>query len=120
MCLQRPPSQSWSWQHLLLASRWGGCVLGVSHHPAMKPESHRVGSPGSPPSRSHKDSFEKSSPPPTPALRLSAGGLWGQGPTGLPPGAQPGSQRRQPVSTMSVKSHRGQPGFPREGGFQAA
>ena len=44
--------------------------------------------------------------------------LWGQSPSGLPPGPLPRPGRRQPASAMSVKSHRGQQSVPREGAFR--
>lgn len=113
-----PPSRNWRWQHLLQAGRRGG--LGVSHCPAMKSESRRAWSPGSPPPQASQPlpqrPFEKSSPPPSPRPRPSGGDrLWGQGPGGLPTGPRPGPGRRQPTFTMSVKTHRGQPSIPREG-----
>lgn len=45
--LQRPLSRSWLTAPAAGRQKGG---LGVSHHPAMRLESHRAGSPGSPPS----------------------------------------------------------------------
>lgn len=51
-------------------------MLGVSHHPAMKPESHRARSPSIPPTVAPTKALSEEFP--TPALRPSVG--WAVGP----------------------------------------
>ena len=97
--------------------------LSVSHCPAMRSDSRRAWSPGSPPpqrpSRSHKGPLRKfPTPLPQTLGPLGETVLWGQGPSGLPPGPPPRPGRRQLASAMSVKSHRGQQSVPREGAFR--
>ena len=61
----------------------------------------------------------QSSPLPSPQTLGPLGEtvLWGQGPSGLPPGPLPGPGRRQPASAMPVKGHVGS-SVPREGAFR--